>query len=116
MNKRQTIEWIYNHIGTLLHEIKQGVTLPALKEDLEDLLAKFPDDLTIVDELAALKRKPPEQWAVVLLAALDQLLVQAPPTSTMRINGDVIDYLQARRDGDWQKIREIRDSFVSVKH
>jgi hypothetical protein len=34
------------------------------------------------------------------------MLVQAPPTSSMRINGDVIDYLQARRNGDWASIKE----------
>jgi hypothetical protein len=69
-------------IGTLLHGLKQGVPLPALKDDLEALLSNFPDDLTIVDELISLKRKPSNQWAVVLFAALDQMLVQAPPTST----------------------------------
>jgi hypothetical protein len=111
---RRTIERSYILLGTLLHQLRGDYPNKTLCLDLQDLLRVFPRELTVRTELASLSRKPRETWGVVLLATLDELMMFHPPTSSMRINGDVIVYLRARRDGDWKKIREIRASYTPL--
>jgi hypothetical protein len=108
---RRTTERAYLLTGCLLHQIRGDYPRETLCLDLRDLLRVFPEDLNVRTELAALERKPRETWGVVLLATLDELLKWHPPTSTMRINREVSDYLRALRADDRQKIREIRASY-----
>jgi hypothetical protein len=111
---RRTIERSYILLGSLLHQLRGDYQKKTLCLDLQDLLRVFPEELNVRTELATLECKPRETWGVVLLATLDELLRWHPPTSTMRINREISDYLRARRDGDWQVIREIRASYIPL--
>ena len=111
---RRTIERSYVLLGSLLHQLRGDYPNKTLCLDLRDLLRVFPEELNARTELAALERKPRETWGVVLLATLDELLRCFPAKPSTRINREVIDYLRARRDGDWKKVREIRASYTPL--
>lgn len=110
----RTIERSYLLIGSLLHQIHGRYPKETLCLDLRDLLQVFPQEIHVIDELASLLRKPRKTWGVVLLATLDELLKWHPPTSTMRINREVSDYLRALRADDRQKLREIRAAYIPL--
>lgn len=111
---RRTIERSYILLGSLLHQLRGQYPGETLSLDLRDLLQVFPQEIHVIDELASLLRKPRKTWGVVLLATLDELLKWHPPTSTMRINREVSDYLRALRADDRQKVREIRASYSTT--